>query len=72
MEDNENTIHIIKKHGEVMLHDGRKYHKKKTYKNGNVLWRCTNWRKLKCGGYVTVGVSNCCILDMIDMIHECS
>lgn len=49
------SINKIKyKGGNVVLHDGYKYHKKTQYKNGNILWRCSFWRKCKCGGSLTL------------------
>lgn len=45
---------IKRKRGEVLLSDGYQYHKHKVYANQTIIWFCSQRRKLKCTGSVTV------------------
>lgn len=53
-----NEIKYINNRGVVMLHSGYQYHKKRSFKNGSVIWRCSKWRKFKCNGTLNLKVSH--------------
>lgn len=50
-----NFKYIHRGRGVVLLHNGRQYYKKKTYKNGARWWRCCKkLSTVKCTGSVTI------------------
>lgn len=53
-------LQIINRNGgHVLLYEGRQYHKQKLYRNGSIIWYCSERRKaLKCTGSVTTLVSS--------------
>jgi hypothetical protein len=57
MADGSDEIVFVKrKRGTVMLLEGRQYYRHRGYKNGDVIWKCTQAKKVKCRGSVTLKV----------------
>lgn len=47
---------LNRKGGTVLLYGAFQFYKVKTFKNGMVLWRCSQYKKNKCSGNVIMQV----------------